>query len=701
MKFLEITPFKIVFLSILFILFFIFSVRSLHKAEKRWQKVLLMSLRCTGFILFSAAFLRISSLQKTVSEAKGKVAIVIDTSGSMFTGEGGGAINQIKKRLHEFLKDLSSGGKEVDIFTLDEKISPSTLENLLSLENSDRETKIVDSLGEFLKKMETDYDGLVLFSDGIDNSEKSLEFLKENEIPINTVKMPPPSGKDIWIDKVEFPVVAFKKVPFSIKVVIKSEGISGVGRVKIYLNGDLRTNEEIYIKKEITVVKEFTIDEEGSYILYIALSPLQGELTDKNNYFTGYFRVIRDKIRVLQVVGTPTWDVRFLRRFLKKNISVELISFMILRTRDDYMFFSNNELSLIPFPAREIFVEAIDTFDAVIFQNFNYAPYGPVDFLVNLKRVVQKGKTGFIMLGGDRAFYKGEYSNTPVEEIVPVRFIDVPEPYVYGEFKVKLTKAGEIHPITSFLKEFVQRLPPLHTLNLDIQPKKDSLVLANDTKGHPVIITGESEKGRCVVIATDSLWEWYFSSLLKNGGEVYTKLMQNILNWVTEDPYFKEISVVETREKLIISVREKNLKECKKCKMDLKFLTPDGKIAGEKSTEIEGELVLRKEEIPAPSIVSIQKGKSRINYPLKGKENLEFKNFKEKGKLLERIADLSGGRYFEFEQFKPQKAKFLSRKNRMESWKEVKEMWTSSVFIFLFFGVIMIEWTLRRKWGMR
>jgi hypothetical protein len=701
MRFLEITPLKIGFVSILFVLFFIFSLRSLHKAEKRWQKVLLMALRCISFILFSTAFLRLSSFKKTYSETKGKAGIIIDTSGSMFAGEGGGAINRIKKRLGELLKEFSSQGREVDLFTLDEKISPSSLESLLSIENSERETKILDSLEEFFRKMETDYDGLVLFSDGIDNSEKSLDFLKEKKIPINTVKMPPPSEKDVWIDKVEFPTIAFKKVPFSIKVVIKSRGISGWGKLKIFLNGELHSFREIYLKKEITVVKEFTIDEEGSYLLHIVLSPFPGELTDKNNYFTDYFKVIRDKIRVLQVVGTPTWDVRFLRRFLKKNISVELISFMILRTRDDYMLFSDNELSLIPFPTREIFVEAIDTFDVVIFQNFNYAPYGPVDFLYNLKRVVQKGKTGFIMLGGDRAFYKGEYSNTSVEEIAPVRFIDVPEPYINGEFRAKLTKIGEVHPITSFLKEFIEKLPPFHTINLDIQPKKDSLVLLTDTKGNPIIVLGESEKGRCVVIATNSLWEWYFDSLLKNGFEVYTKLMQNILNWVTEDPYFKEVSVEERGEKLIITVRDKNFKECKKCKIDLKFLSPDGKIVGERNLETEGNLILKKDEIPSPSIISIQKGGAQINYPLKGKENLEFKNFTQREKLLERIAELSGGRYFEFEEFKAEKARFLSKEKRIENWKEIKEVWTSSVFIFLFFGVIMIEWTLRRKWGMR
>ena len=41
-------------------------------------------------------------------------------------------------------------------------------------------------------------------------------------------------------------------------------------------------------------------------------------------------KVIRDKVRALQVVGRPSWDERLLRRLLKRNPNVDLISFFIL-----------------------------------------------------------------------------------------------------------------------------------------------------------------------------------------------------------------------------------------------------------------------------------------------------------------------------------------------------------------------------------
>ena len=79
------------------------------------------------------------------------------------------------------------------------------------------------------------------------------------------------------------------------------------------------------------------------------------EAVTTNNTRSFVVRVIRDKIRVLQVAGSPSWDVRALRAMLKSNPNVDLISFFILRTQDSISLVPNDEMSLIPFPTRELF----------------------------------------------------------------------------------------------------------------------------------------------------------------------------------------------------------------------------------------------------------------------------------------------------------------------------------------------------------
>lgn len=99
---------------------------------------------------------------------------------------------------------------------------------------------------------------------------------------------------------------------------------------------------------------------------------------------TFLIRVIRDKVRVLQVSGQPSWDEKALRQMLKSNPNVDLISFFILRTQDDISMVPNDEMSLIPFPTRELFEEQLPSFDVIVLQNFEYLPYGIGEYLENL-----------------------------------------------------------------------------------------------------------------------------------------------------------------------------------------------------------------------------------------------------------------------------------------------------------------------------
>src|SRR5207244_421203 len=125
----------------------------------------------------------------------------------------------------------------------------------------------------------------------------------------------------------------------------------------------------------------------------------EGEAIASNYQKSFVLKVIRGRVRVLLVVGRPSWDVRFLRQLLKKDPNVDLISFFILRTPGDDPHSSQDELSLIPFPTQEIFQEQLKTFDLVIFQNFNHRPYRMSQYLDGIAAYVRDGGA-FAMIGG-------------------------------------------------------------------------------------------------------------------------------------------------------------------------------------------------------------------------------------------------------------------------------------------------------------
>ena len=89
----------------------------------------------------------------------------------------------------------------------------------------------------------------------------------------------------------------------------------------------------------------------------------------------------------------------------KKNLNVDLISYYHLRTPDSIDPARKGELSLIPFPTRELFEEQLDSFDLVIFQNFTYRGFRMRRYLPRIRDYVKAGG-GFVMVG-DLSFTSG------------------------------------------------------------------------------------------------------------------------------------------------------------------------------------------------------------------------------------------------------------------------------------------------------
>src|SRR5690606_22965890 len=175
-------------------------------------------------------------------------------------------------------------------------------------------------------------------------------------------------------------------------------------RIPVTLSSDGKAMRRKWIEvgpgdTSVTVAFEFTPSHVGKYVYKISVPAGDDEVVVENNSAWFVVRVIRDKIRVLQVAGQPSWDVRALRGMLKQNPNVDLISFFILRTEDDLRKAPNSEMSLIPFPTEELFEEELPSFDLVVLQNFEFAPYGIGQYLGNIRRYVEGGG-GLMMLGG-------------------------------------------------------------------------------------------------------------------------------------------------------------------------------------------------------------------------------------------------------------------------------------------------------------
>src|SRR5262249_20098525 len=169
--------------------------------------------------------------------------------------------------------------------------------------------------------------------------------------------------------------------PTEVPVVLKRDGLV-IKQTTAHIGGAL---------SESRVAFELVPERVGKYVYEGSVPVLPPETVAENNQPALLLRATRDKTRVLQVAGRPSWDERALRGFFKADPNVDLISFFILRTYDDIQAVPTEEMSLIPFPTEELFEQELGSFDVIILQDFEFARYGIRPYLDNIRAYAENG----------------------------------------------------------------------------------------------------------------------------------------------------------------------------------------------------------------------------------------------------------------------------------------------------------------------
>lgn len=547
---------------------------SYRGAKRRW---LLGVFRLLGALLV-LGFLVEPALQiRLVRRVKNRVAVVVDRSRSMaLAGATGtarydtalGLIRTEKDGLAELLQSHT-----VDWYDLEGPVTPSTL-------GRPPEAERTDLVGALEMAREAGggkpLAGFVLISDGADNAElegsergrlsaQAETRLRNLGAPVNAVDAAGAQGfQDVAIAEVISDEFAFVHNTFEVEVVLEAPGFPEI-TVPVTLRrgeGVLATQEAVVPSGHSTRVSFRTKPEKiGEFVYTVSVPAFAGEAVASNNERSFVVQVVRDKTRVLQVAGRPSWDERFLRQHLKENPNVDLISFFILRTPTDEPRAPDKELSLIPFPVEKLFTTELSSFDVVIFQNFDYRPYKMAAFLMNIRDAVLGG-LGFVMIGGAQSFADGGYIGTALDEIIPLR-LDLGGRF-RGQVIPQLTEAGARHPVTDLVRgtgsneKVWKGLPAWTSLNrtAGLVPGATALAHAPQVPGadglpYPLVAVMEAGKGRSMAIATDSMWRWRFTRQRDGGSSerAYHRFWANSLRWLVRDPEHSRVRVLPTRRR--------------------------------------------------------------------------------------------------------------------------------------------------------
>ena len=564
----------LVLLTVLVLAGVVLAVLGLRREPSALRRRVLLVLRLLAGAMALFFLLEPGLRQLAQVRVKNRLAVLVDRSASMgfpVHPDGQTRAAAAAEALDRFAPGLEAlrDRYQVEVLGFSPELAPVSSEALRTPGSGNR-TDLMAAL-RALKATDTGGSrklaGAILLSDGADNAELQggLQTRQSEELgglgfPVSTVRVGEPALVDLAVEAVKVDDFAFVRNAVTVDLELHARGLRGrdvpvvlqregltVGTRTVHLDQD---------DQRTPVSFTFTPDQTGRFVYTVGAPVFPGEAVVENNTRSFVLKVIRDRVRVLLVVGRPSWDERFLRGLLKQDPNVDLVSFYILRTSADDTQTRNpeRELSLIPFPMEEIFDTKLHTFDVVVFQNFGYAE--PALSIASYERNLEQyvaGGGALLVIGGDHAFGEGRAAYPVLDRALPVDPSGTPA--VVEPFKIKLTPDGLRHPVMrvqtteSGTQGSWDELPPASGMNMVRVKQGATVLLAHPTlkvdgQPAPVLALWDHGRGRAMAMMTDDSWTWAFTA--RRTGEQnrhYDRFWGNALRWLVRDPDLTSLQI--------------------------------------------------------------------------------------------------------------------------------------------------------------
>ncbi len=355
--------------------------------------------------------------------------------------------------------------------------------------------------------------------------------------------------------------------------------------------------------------------------------------------------------------------------------------------------------------------------------------------MTNLKTAVSEGR-GLVMLGGYSSLGPGGYEGTPIEEILPVAV----GPRTIGQettpFGLKLTAEGANHAIFTGIRDFFayqtqaakEKMPPLKGCNIMGRPKPGASVLAVDPEKTtpdgplPVLVVQPYGKGRAAAFAADTTYQWYLPYRAMGRESPYMRFWGQMVRWLASKEIVPQstepgVSVVLLKpfynpgEKITVRARVRaeegratNLATVSGVLMEAGGQRKEFNLALKPGATGEYEAVL---DPPDPGqyrlMVEARKDNKRLGTDetdlAVGRANQEFDRLNIDRTLLKKLAQATGGEYYEPANFADLVERLRTETIKEDIHREVGIQTIPGLFGVLFgvfLALVTAEWLLRK-----
>ncbi len=507
-------------------------------------------------------------------------------------------------------------------------------------------------------------------------------------------------------------IVVYNDTQAPVDVTIKSSGFSDE-HVEVTLNEGARTLDRKALvlgagTREYRLSLSYTPEGEGLKKYTVRVSSLPGELTTKNNSRSFYAKVLKSKLHVLIVAGTPSPDLSVIKQTLSEDRNITVHS---CTQRLPAGFYEGTLTS-----------QLVDSADCIMFIDFP-TPSTSSALLDLIAMPIMQHKKPVLFIGGKQVDF-GKLQT--FGGILPFRVqaISTEEEYVFFQ----PSESQRSNPILSIPQSedlsAWNKLPPIFKTLTSFAARPEATTLGfSRVQGallkEPLMLTRNVNRQKSVAVLGYGLWRW---RLMTQGTpeteQLLSTFLVNAVKWLTTREDSKLVTVATTKEsytqgepvEFVGQVYDANAEPVDNAQLRVTVrqgervfptdLRPigSGRYEGSIDGLGEGDYMFKATALAEGQQLGEDNGRFAV-----GELNLEFQDTRMNAPLLRQIAGRTGGRYYSSNDISTlvdditTQPSFASRKTLHATALELWNWQYSLATLILLFGA---EWFVRKRSGM-
>ncbi|MFA6584104.1 MAG: hypothetical protein WCS77_07400 [Elusimicrobiaceae bacterium] len=561
---------------------------------------------------------------------------------------------------------------------------------------------------------------ILVITDGISRAERLSAPLPKISVPADFLAVGvKPAARDLRLAALKYSDFAFLHLNHKVEFSFTARGLKNSPvRAVIVQDGKIAAEAKFSPSSDYQVINSTFSLKQGSLGDKKAVFELSAPGAKTLKRELGW-QVIHEKRRIMYLCGRPSYDYALLREFLKNDPNNELVTFVILRNPENFVPVLEQEMSLIPFPAQQVFVDDLDLFDVVILDNFSFTRLRlPQQYGKSLNNFVAKGGS-LVTMGTGNIYSQENNQGYSLYEMLPFEM-----PASKDAFRDwKTSFLPQKHPVADIAggeSEFLwSQMPELDGFTVFPGLRKGADLIfsaqAPDGRKYPAAASWKYGQGKVLSLATASTWRWRtLSSSNPKLSSVYGLFWNRVIQFLNGSLDLKTVK---------LSADDSTLTEGETAKISLTVLGPDRSPLNDPTASVNAYAVSldgrktslsfqpEKAGVFRAEIPDASAGKNTVRAAVVsggadlGADSITF-SVRSRGSdisdfsFIEAMASETGGRAYLPENFDLKKwgAQLPSAETAEEvvSRKQFSSVWLAGAFVLFLLG---LEWLIRRVRG--